>query len=166
MNLAIYAPAPISVVRKMLEMAQVTPDDVICDLGSGDGRLLFTAVKEFGAKKAIGHEIKGDLCKACRQDIERQNLQSRIVVTDVDMLDANLSEVSVIMLYLSEAANEMLRPKLEREAKSGTRIVNYLIPMKGWQPVDKLVLGVYPWGEDHITEAIYLFTIPESFEKT
>ena len=149
--LVIWDPTPFETVRKMLELSQVGPEDVVYDLGCGDARILIMAVKEFGAKKAVGYEIRQDLHEKSTREIQSQNLQDRITLIRDDLLNVDLSEASVITLFLSTAANEYLRLKLEREAKPSTRIVSYVHPMKTWQadstkswPADRLHLYVVP----------------------
>jgi len=146
-----WEPTPFETAKKMLQLAQVGPADVVYDLGCGDARILIMAVKEYGAQKAVGYEIKQDLHEKSTQEIQSQNLQDRITLIRDDLLKADLSEASVITLFLSIAANEYLRPKLEREAKPSTRIVSYVHPMKKWQansteswPTDRLYLYVVP----------------------
>lgn len=152
---AIWDPTPFETVKKMLELAQVGSKDVVYDLGCGDARILIMAVKEYGAKKAVGYEIKQDLQEKSTQEIHSQNLQDRITLIRDDLLNADLSEASVITLFLSTAANEYLRPKLEREAKHSTRIVSYVHPMKTWQ-----VNSTESWPADRL----YLYVMPQAFQ--
>ncbi len=150
-SLVEWGPTPLGVVKKMLELARVKPEDTIYDLGCGDARILIMAVKEFGVRKAVGYEINQDLYKNAIKEIKKQNLQNRIALIRDDLLNADLSKASVITLFLSITANEQLRPKLEREAKLSTRIVSYYHPMKTWlanstefRPANRLYLYVIP----------------------
>ena len=150
-SLVEWGPTPPGVVKKMLELAQVGSEDIVYDLGCGDARILMMAVKEFGVRKAVGYEIKQDLYEDSIKEIKKQNLQNRIALIRDDLLNADLSEASVITLFLSITANEYLRPKLEREAKPSTRIVSYVHTMKRWlanstelRPADRLYLYVVP----------------------
>ena len=138
------------VVRRMLQVAGVGPDDVVYDLGSGDGRILFTAVKEFGARKAVGYEIRKDLIERCLEQVRIQNLQDRIKVYRADLFKADISEATVITLYLTSSANQRLRPKFEREARNGTRIVSHDFDIYGWRPVLK---------ENFKGHTIYLYVV-------
>jgi len=128
-----WGPTPLRIVKKMLELAQVGPEDIVYDLGCGDARILMMAVKEFGVRKAVGYEIRQDLYEDSIKEIQNQNLQDRITLIRDDFLNADLSQASVITLFLSITANEHLMPKLEREALPSTRIVSYIWPMKTWQ---------------------------------
>jgi len=151
-----YLPTPPEIVRRMLKVAQVGPGDVVYDLGCGDGRILITAVKEFGADRAVGFEIWEDLCRACLSKIERQGLQSRVKLVNGDIFDANLYEATVITLYLDESTNQRLKLKLEREARVGTRIVSYAYEIKGWKPAKK---------ERRHGDTIFLYMVPEAINR-
>lgn len=137
----------------MLEIADVGPKDVVYDLGCGDGRILIMATKLFNARKAIGYEIRKHLHKETVRQIESQNLRKKITVINGDLFDADLSEATVITLYLTYGANKKLRPKLEREARPGTKIVSHNFEIPGWQPARK---------ESHQGDTIYLYIIPDS----
>lgn len=146
-----YVPSPSEVVNKMLELAKVTPEDIVYDLGCGDGRLLLTAVKKFGARKAVGYEIRKDLYEELVKTIEKEGLSNRIFVYNEDLLNAGLSESTVLMLFLTTSANEKLKPKLEAELKPGTRIVSHEFTFKDWTPQKVEELS---WHK------IYLYIIP------
>jgi len=156
-SLVPWVPTPFETVRKMLELAQVGSKDIVYDLGCGDARMLIMAVKEFGARKAVGYEIRQDLLEDSKQEIQRQNVQDRVTLIKGDLLDADLSEASVIVLYLTSRANERLRPKLEKEVQSGTRIVSYYFKMDPWQPASTEVCS---------TGTIYLYLIPQAFQSS
>lgn len=141
----------------MLQLARVGAGDVVCDLGCGDARILIAAVGDFGAKKAVGYEAREGLYEAAMRNIECHGLEGRIIVIKGDLFDANLSEPSVITLYLSNEANELLRPKLEKETKCGTRIVSHHFPITNWRIASKKATGYYRGM------AIYLYVIPEAF---
>jgi len=163
-SLAPWVPTPLEVAKKMLELAQVSSEDIVYDLGCGDSRMLITAVKEFGVKKAVGYEIRQNLYDDSIKEIQRQHLQNRITVKNSDLLDANLSEASVIVLYLTTRANELLKPKLEKEAKSATRIVSYDFPMTKWHPDKKVLLEDGSSTELCFTRTLYLYTVPQAFQ--
>jgi len=153
--LVIWDPTPLEIVKKMLELAQVGPEDIVYDLGCGDARILIMAVREFGVQKAVGYEVQQDLYEQSIKEINNQNLQNQIRLVNGDLSNADLSEASVITLFLSTAANEYLRPKLEREVKPATRIVSYVHPMKTWQ-TDSAEL----WPADRL----YLYVVPQAFQ--
>lgn len=155
MSCAPYVPSPPDVVMKMLEVADVGPDDVVYDLGCGDGRVLFTAVQEFKAKKAVGYEINENRYNNIVKEIERVNLQDKIKIFNKNLFEADLSEATVITLYLTTYANNNLKPKLTKETHQGTRIVSHDFSVNDWKFSKK----------DHISNhSIYLYTVPESFK--
>jgi len=151
-----FVVTPPGVVRRMLELARVGSSDVVMDLGSGDGRVLLTAVKDFGAKMAIGYELREDLIKSARERLESLSLQDRVMLVKGDLMDADLSETTVIFIYLTGTANDRLRFKFEEEVKPGTRIVSHDFGMEGWNPAKV---------ESFEGHKIYLYVAPAAFEK-
>ncbi|MGQ9597181.1 MAG: SAM-dependent methyltransferase [Thermoproteota archaeon] len=147
-----YVPSPPEVVDRMLELAGVTPRDVVYDLGCGDGRLLFTAVKKFGARKAVGYEIRKDLYEELVKSIQKESLANRIFIYNEDLMSADLSEATVVTLFLTTSANESLKPKLKAELKPGVRIVSHEFAFKDWVPQKVEELS---WHR------IYLYIIPD-----
>ncbi|MCP8308273.1 MAG: methyltransferase domain-containing protein [archaeon] len=131
---------PDEVVRGMLEIAEVKPDDIVFDLGSGDGRIAITAAKEFGAI-AYGVEIRKDLVKAARDKVRKLKLNFRVRIIYGDLFRADISRADAVFLYLTEGINIMLRPKLERELKLGARIVSHDYPIRGWVPKKIKTIG-------------------------
>jgi hypothetical protein len=121
----------------MLELAQVEPDDIVYDLGCGDGRILFTAVKDFGVKKAVGYEIDAQRYYSTLLEIERQNLENKIHLIYGNLFEADVTEATVITLYLTTSGNRRLKPKLTKEAGSDTRIVSHDFTIEGWQPLKR-----------------------------
>ncbi|MFQ6076900.1 MAG: SAM-dependent methyltransferase [Candidatus Bathyarchaeia archaeon] len=153
-SVAPFVPSQVEVVRRMLEVAQVGSDDVVYDLGCGDGRILFTAVREFGAKRAVGYELRDDLYRKVVREIESQGLRGRVRVLNRDLFDADITEATVITLYLTTFGNERLEPKLRREARYGARVVSHDFNVKPWQAVRK---------ESFHGHTVYLFVVPQSF---
>jgi len=155
-SVAPYVPSPPDVVRKMLEMAEVGPDDILYDLGCGDGRILFASVQEFNAKKAVGFDLTKSHCDSINRRVEELHLQGRIHAINENFFLADLSPATVITLYLTSSGNEKLKPKLESEIKPGTRVVSHDFPMKGWIPRGE---------EPHVfnTHNIYLYKLPEAY---
>jgi 16S rRNA A1518/A1519 N6-dimethyltransferase RsmA/KsgA/DIM1 with predicted DNA glycosylase/AP lyase activity len=129
-----FLSSPPEVVKRMLEVARVGPDDVVYDLGCGDGRILITAVEGFRAKEAVGYEIREDVYRKALEEVANANLCDRVRIIQGDFFEANLSTASVITVYLNSYAHEKLKLKLEKEALAGTRIVSHDFPMPGWRP--------------------------------
>ena len=136
-----FIASPPEVVRKMLELAKVGSEDVLYDLGSGDGRILITAVEEFGVKKAVGVEAREDLVKTSTEEVRKRGLEDRITIIHGDMHQVPIGEADVVTLFLTTSANERLRPKLERELKDGARVVSHDYEILGWKPVKVESLG-------------------------
>lgn len=132
-SIAPYVGSPIAVIRRMLQIARLKPGETLMDLGSGDGRVLIIAAREFGAN-AIGVEIRPDLAKQAQQKIEQLNLGHRVKVLNMNMFDADISQADVITLYLTTSGNQRLRPKLEKELKPGARVVSHDFEVPGWKP--------------------------------
>jgi SAM-dependent methyltransferase len=128
-----YVPTPMNVVREMLSFVEVGRDDVLYDLGCGDGRMLLTAALEYGAR-CVGIEIREDLVKAAITSINEAGMGTRARVIQGDMFAQDLGEATVVTLYLLSAVNFQLRPKLEKELKKGTRVVCHDFGMEGWVP--------------------------------
>jgi len=128
---------PQVVVVEMLRLAQVTPSDVVYDLGSSDGRIVITAAQEFGAR-GVGLEIEPDLVAQAERNARRAKVADRVRFVQQDIFEADLSEATVVTIYLSAEANARLRPKLLAQLKPGSRIVSHDFPMADWKP-DRVV---------------------------
>lgn len=154
-KLAPYVASPQSIVDKMLEMAQLKSGETLFDLGCGDGRILFSAARNFGAK-AVGVELSPTLAKRTQQMAESQGLQDQVKVIQGDMMNVNVAGANVVALYLMTDANEALRPKLEKELKPGARVVSLEFKIKGWKPskVEKVEAHRHPY-------TIYVYEIPQ-----
>lgn len=137
-SLAPYVVSPQDIVDRMLELADLKPGEKLFDLGSGDGRILITAVTQFKAK-AVGVEISDDLVASTNARIRKLGLENDAQVIHGNFLDVDLSPADVVTMYLATDANEMLRPNLEKYLKKGSRVVSHEYAVPGWKPsvVDK-----------------------------
>jgi predicted RNA methylase len=117
----------------MLNLAELKAGEVFFDLGSGDGRTVIMAAKDFGAR-AVGVELREDLVKKALSTIYEQSLQNRITIVNGDMFNVDLTSADVIFLYLTTSANEKIKPKLESELKQGVRVVSHDYEIVGWKP--------------------------------
>ena len=131
---AIWQPTPMTKVRRMLRMADVGPNDVLYDLGSGDGRLVTTAVKEFGAR-AVGVEVDPILVWWARIKIRINGISDRARVIRGNLFKKNIGEATVVTLFLGQGVNDALRGKLKKELKPGTRVVSYIHTFEGLTPI-------------------------------
>ncbi len=129
-----YVPTPMPIVREMLNLAEVGKGDVLYDLGCGDGRLVLSAALEYGAE-CVGIEIRKDLVEKAIADIKMAGVQDRAKIILGDMFEQNLKNATVVTLYLLNAVNTHLRPKLEAELRKGTRVVCHDYEIEGWKPL-------------------------------
>lgn len=144
----IYVPTPQPVVEAMLELAQVKASDVVYDLGSGDGRIVITAAKKYGAR-AVGVEMDAALVKKARENAAAAGVSGRVRFVHQDLFTTSLRPASVVTLYLLQSINERLRPKLVRELKPGSRVVSHVFNMgPEWPPEQTVTVGnsrVFLW---------------------
>ena len=129
-----YVQTPTDVVTEMLKLAAVKADDVVYDLGSGDGRIVIAAARDFGAR-GVGIEIDPGLVAYSTELARKAGVGDRVTFRSDDLFDANLSDATVVTLYLSYDMNQRLRPKLLRELRPGARIVSHDFDMGAdWLP--------------------------------
>ena len=132
-NLGRFDPSPIEIAERMLQLANVTRDDVVYDLGSGDGRIVILAARRYGAH-GVGVEIDPQLVWFARQEAKRREVEHLVTFFHGDAVTANVSAATVVTLFLTPQANLLLRPKLQRELRSGTRVVSHEHHMGDWAP--------------------------------
>ncbi|MEF8940119.1 MAG: methyltransferase domain-containing protein [Salinivenus sp.] len=152
-----YVPTAESVGVRMLEVAGVTEDDVVYDLGSGDGRIPITAATEFGAR-GVGVEIDSALVAKARAKAREAGVADKVRFVQGDLFNADLSEATVVALYLWPEVNIQLRPKLLEELDPGDRIVSHDFRMGDWEPDRVVDAGAGNTGQ----EMIFLWTVPET----
>src|SRR5437016_2247112 len=119
-----FVPTPSAVIDAMLKGACVTANDVVYDLGSGDGRIVIAAAQKFGAR-GVGVELDPKLVKAATERARKAGVADRVRFVQADLFKADISEATVVTLYLSGSINFRLEPKLKRELKPGTRIASH-----------------------------------------
>jgi len=149
-----YVPTPEEVVEEMLRLANVGKDDVVYDLGCGDGRIVITAAKKYGAR-GVGVDIDPQRIKESNENARQAGVTDRVKFLQQDLFEIDFREATVVTLYLLQRLNLRLRPKLLRELKPGTRIVSHAFDMGDWKP-DKVV--TVPGGDDERT--IYYWVVP------
>ncbi len=147
-----YVATPPPVVAKMLELARVTKDDVVYDLGSGDGRIVIMAAQRFGAR-GVGVEIDPHLVWEAHENAQRAGVADRVHFLVQDLFATDLRAATVVTLYLMQSVNLELRPKLWRELRPGTRVVSHDFHMGDWPPEQVVRVG---------GSVIYAWTIPAS----
>jgi protein-L-isoaspartate O-methyltransferase len=128
-----YVPTSPGVADAMLKLARVTASDVVYDLGSGDGRIVIAAAKKYGAR-GVGVELDGELVKEARKNAMKAGVSDRVTFVQDDLFKTNLSNATVVMLYLSNSINMRLRSLLQEQLKPGSRIVSHRFEMGDWKP--------------------------------
>jgi hypothetical protein len=133
-----WVPTSNSIVRKMLSMADIKPGEVLYDLGSGDGRIILMAAREFHAT-SVGIEINPFLILWTRLKITLSRLRSKVGVVWGNFFNQDLSKANIVTLYLLQDTNQKLKPKLTKELKPGTRVISHVFTFDGWnlQKVDE-----------------------------
>ena len=133
-----YVQTPDDVALHMLRLAEVGPADQVWDLGSGDGRIVLLAARQFGAR-GVGVEIEPRLVSESRDSARKLKVDDRVEFLQKSFFDVDVSPATVVMLYLGQDLNLRLRPKLQRELRKGSRIVSNEFDMGEWAP-DKTVI--------------------------
>lgn len=161
-RVAPYADTPSPIVDEMLKLARVGPNDFVIDLGSGDGRLVITAVKSFGARGGLGIDIDDRLVAFAQAKAAEAGVADRVKFIAADLFDTDLSRASVVTVYLFPAAMARVRDKLQRELAPGTRVVSHDFPLAGWH-IDRIETFAAP--EKNFTvgrgdAVLFLYTVP------
>lgn len=148
----VYVPTPQEVVDEMLALAKVTKDDIIYDLGSGDGRIPITAAQKFGTR-GFGIDINPERIKEANANAKKAGVRDRVKFLNQDLFQTDISKATVVTLYLLPTLNVKLRPQLFKQLKPGTRVVSHDFDMGEWKP-DRVV-------KTKEGSTIYLWTIPK-----
>ena len=151
----IYVPTPQEVVDAMLDVAKVGPNDLVYDLGCGDGRIVVTAAKRFGAR-GIGIDIDPQRIKEANENVASAGVGDKVEIRQADLFETDLSQANVVTLYLLSSLNLKLRPKLWKELKVGSRVVSHAFSMGDWEPEQTL---------DVNGRTVYFWTITEDLKK-
>ena len=146
-----YVTSPPQIVDAMLELAGVKNNDVVYDLGCGDGRIVISAAKKYGAH-GVGIDINADRIEEARENAHAAGVDGQVVFETKDLFESDIHDATVVALYLLPEVNMRLRPRLLNELRPGTRVVTHSFAMGDWAPDKEIVVD-----GDHI----YLWTIPE-----
>jgi precorrin-6B methylase 2 len=148
----IYVPTPQEVVDAMLKLANVTKDDVVYDLGCGDGRIVVTAARTYGAR-GVGIDIDPQRIREARENVEKAGVGDLVKIIEGDLFTTPLGEATVVTLYLLPSLNQKLIPKLNAELKKGTRVVSHSFAMgDDWPPEQQIEVDGHQ---------VYFWTIPK-----
>lgn len=148
-----FVPTPQPVVDRMLDLAKVKPDDLIYDLGSGDGRIVITAAKRYGAR-GIGIDLDPQRVREARENAREAGVEGKVQFINADLFKTDLSNASVVTLYLLNSVNRDLRPQLWKQLKVGTRVVSHAFDMGNEWPPERV--------EEVDGRTIYYWTITEA----
>lgn len=146
-----YVPTQQSVVEGMLNLAKVSKDDIVYDLGCGDGRIVITSAKLYGTS-GVGVDIDPERIKEANENAKKEGVEEKVSFIEGDLFKQDFSKATVITLYLLPEVNLRLRPILLEQLKPGTRIVSHAFSMGDWEPEQTIEI-------DGAT--IYLWTVPE-----
>jgi len=146
-SLAPYVPTPPEVVDRMLTLAGVTKNDVVYDLGSGDGRIPIAAARQFGAR-GVGLDIDPRRIEEARANARAAGVEGRVEFRQQDVMTADVSDATVVTLYLLTSSNAKLRPILTRQLKPGSRIVSHAFSMGPAWPADTIDRFTTPAGDE------------------
>jgi len=136
----LYVPTPQALVNRMLQLAKIEDDDVVYDLGSGDGRVVITAAKRYGVE-GVGVDLKTELIEESRVNAKRAGVEDQVTFHNQDLFDINVSDASVVALYLLPEVMTKLRSKLLKELKPGSIVVSHDYTFNKWQPDRHLTYG-------------------------
>ncbi len=166
-----YVPSKPEVVEEMLRMAQVGRDDILYDLGCGDGRIVITAARLFGTR-GVGVDIDPDRIRESRENAAQAGVSDLVKFFEQDLFETDFHEATVVSLYLLTSVNLRLRPKLLAQLRPGTRVVSHNYAMDTWKPdqssivmVDEMTHNVYLWIVPANVSGTWVWTWPEVFAK-
>lgn len=152
-----WVPTPDDIVEEMLKLGGVKKGDIVYEPGCGDARMLIAAAKK-GADKGVGIELDSKKAEEARENVKKAKLEKQITIIEGDALkDRDYGEATVVLLYMGNEFNNLLRPILEKQLKPGTRIVSHRFELGDWKP-DKTVTVT---GEDGDEYKIHLWTVKE-----
>jgi predicted RNA methylase len=138
----------------MLIASGLKPGETLYDLGSGDGRIVITAARQFGAQ-AVGVEISEQLVRTANENIKSAGMEARARIVQGSLLEVDLSDADVVTLYLLTASNDQIKPNLEKYLKPGARVVSHDFQIRGWKPLK--VARAMAHNREH---TIYVYRMP------
>ncbi|MEW5900958.1 MAG: class I SAM-dependent methyltransferase [Acidobacteriota bacterium] len=155
-----YVPSKPEVVAKMLEMAKVSKNDILYDLGCGDGRIVITAAERYGTR-GVGIDIDAERIKESQENAVAANVTNLVTFIEQDLFEADFHEATVVSLYLLTSVNLRLRPRLLAQLRPGTRVVSHNYAMDTWKPDDSAVVMV-----NEQSHTVYFWVVPANISGT
>ncbi|MCS6860770.1 MAG: class I SAM-dependent methyltransferase [Abditibacteriales bacterium] len=159
----VYVPTPPEVVEAMLKMAKVGKDDVVYDLGCGDGRIVIAAVQKFGAKRGVGIDIDPQRIRESNANARRAGVTERVKFLEQDLFQSDFRDATVVALYLLPQLNLRLRPMLFQQLKPGSRIVSHAFDMGEWKADQTADIGgrtAYYWMLPDSAAGTWRWSVP------
>jgi uncharacterized protein (TIGR03000 family) len=153
-----YVPTPPDIVKEMLKLGRVGPNDVVFDLGCGDGRMVIAAVAHAKAKRGVGIDLDPERLEECKVNVKAAGVEDKVTFRKGNVLEVkDISEASVVLLYMSNDLNLALRPMLQKSLKPGARIVSHRFIMGDWAPTKSITVK----GEDGDEYKLHLWEIAD-----
>jgi tRNA G37 N-methylase Trm5 len=150
-----YVPTHEALVEEMLKMAKVGKNDMLYDLGSGDGRIVITAAKKYGTR-GVGYDLDPERVSEARENARKAGVMDRVRFEQQDIFTARIADATVVTMYLLPDVNLRLRPKLLSELKPGTRIVSHNYDLGDWKPLQRKEMDV-----TGVSHTLYLWVVPQ-----
>ncbi len=158
-KVAPYYPSPLIVVQAMLDAAELQPGELLVDLGSGDGRIILLAARDFDAR-AVGYELDDALVKSSRRKIAEMKIEDRAEIRQQDLFTADLAEADVVTLYLLPRAMARLEPILQKSLKKSARVIAHDFAFPNWKPVETIPIDDSQ-ELDGLPHSVYVYRLPE-----
>ena len=157
-----FVPSPMYVVQKMIEVAEIKKGDILYDMGSGDGRIVIEAAKKYGIK-GVGIDLNPELVAKARENAEKEGVSHLVEFRAQDGLTVDISEATVVMLYMFKWFNNALRPKLQK-LKAGSRVVAHDFDIDDWKPTRVEYIGRPPDDTSDYAESrtLYIWKVGET----
>lgn len=154
-----YVPTTEPAVEAMLKLAGVTSSDTVYDLGCGDGRIVVTAARKYGAH-GVGIDINPVRISEARENARKNHVENLVRFEEKDLFEADIKDATVVTLFLLSSVNLKLRPKLLADLKPGTRIVSNTFDMGDWKPDKEFTLDDNNDEDSYLSHRFYLWTVP------
>lgn len=153
-----FVPTPDDIVKKMLELGKVGKDDIVYDLGCGDGRIVIAAVRDAKALAGIGVDFDIERVKESKENVKKAKLEGKVEIRQGDVLEIkDLADASVVMLYMSDELGKLLEPRLKKMLQPGARVVSHRFTLGAWKP-DQTVTVM---GDDGDEYTLHVWTVPK-----
>jgi uncharacterized protein (TIGR03000 family) len=153
-----YVATPNDIVKEMMKLGKVGKDDVVYDLGCGDGRIVVAAVRDSNAKRGVGIDLDPERVKDSKATVKEAKLEGKVEIRQGDILDIkDLSDASVVMIYMSDELGKLLEPTLKKGLKPGSRIVSHRFTLGNWKPEKTITVK----GEDGDEYTLHLWVVPK-----